>query len=274
MTTKEKIKQAIRPYYKKTIKEISPRIKYVREKLFGKQPDDFFNIPIIINNYNQYDYLIRLIKSLEDRGYRNIHILDNESSYPPLLEFYKKCKYPVYLLKKNLGYLAFWISGIYKMFFNQYFVYTDPDVVLCEECPADFMERFYKLLKRHPLACKAGFSLKIDDLPAHYPNREKVIDWESQFWEKEIEPGVYRAPIDTTFALYRPFTKNTRDILDKMMRTGFPYQVRHMPWYVDPSHLTENEYFYANIIQTNSEQAKTHWSEQIKDKMSETGNVD
>ncbi|MDE7438643.1 MAG: glycosyltransferase [Muribaculaceae bacterium] len=253
-----KIKPVVGEFVRRCTKFVTLRTKLIKCRLWAQEPSNIFDIPIIINNYNQYDFLLRLIASLEKRGYRNIHILDNASTYPPLMEYYKHTPYKVYHLGANLGYTAFWLSGIYKQFLNQYFVYTDPDLEISEECPDDFMQRFYDLLQRHRLSSKVGFGLRIDDLPDHYPHKEKVINWESVFWEEEVEPGVYLAPIDTTFALYRPFTKNTRDKLDNILRTGFPYTMRHLPWYSNPDNQTENEAYY-----TKSTQSETHWGGKI-----------
>jgi len=29
-----------------------------------------------------------------------------------------------------------------------------------------------------------------------------AFDWESQFWHRPFERGLFRAPVDTTFAMY------------------------------------------------------------------------
>lgn len=47
------------------------------------KPTSYKNIPIIINNFNRLTCLQRLIASLEVRGYHNIYIIDNNSTYPP-----------------------------------------------------------------------------------------------------------------------------------------------------------------------------------------------
>lgn len=53
---------------------------------------------IIINNRNRLEYLEMLINSLEKKRYFNIFIIDNNSPYPPLLEFYdNRCLYEVFL---------------------------------------------------------------------------------------------------------------------------------------------------------------------------------
>ncbi|WP_298894206.1 glycosyltransferase family 2 protein [uncultured Psychroserpens sp.] len=228
--------------------------------LFGKTPSDFKNIPIFINNYNRLPTILKLIEALEKRGYTNIHILDNQSTYPPLLEYYKNTPYKVHFLEKNFGSKAFWKSGLWLKFVTSYYVYTDPDVVPIEDCPDDFLEYFYSLLKKYPKAHKVGFSLKIDDLPDTYINKEKVIEWESRYHKETIEDNVFIAAIDTTFALYRPFSKlGQRDHRTLTLRTGIPYQARHLPWYIDNENLDDEELFYINSIET-----RTGWSRQNK----------
>lgn len=223
----------------------------------------FKDVPIVINNFNRLDSLKCLIAGLESRGYRNIHIIDNASSYPPLLEYYASCPYPVYMLHRNVGHLAVWETGLYRMFTDSYFAYTDSDLEIFEDCPDDFMEKFIRLLKKHPTALKAGFSLKIDDIPDCYEHKEKVIGWESQFWKRKVAPDVYRAPIDTTFAVYKPYFKGhfitLRDFKKCYFRTAPPYCVRHLPWYADSTHPTEEESYYLSHLKT-----VTHWSEQDK----------
>ena len=219
------------------------------------------SVPIIINNCNRLTMMRKFIASLESRGYRNIYIIDNASTYPPLLEWYShECPYPVFLMHENLGHLAFWKSGIYKMFQDTYYAYTDSDLELQEDCPDDFMEKFIDLLRRHPSALKAGFSLRIDDLPDTFRLKEEVKTHESQFWrpEKEIEPGVFDAPIDTTFAVYKPyFVGEIVEFKNKYFRTAPPYSARHLPWYIDSSDLSDEEKYYVTHIKT-----MTHWAEQ------------
>lgn len=226
------------------------------EITIGYKPKDFKQIPIIINNYNRLTTLKKLISDLEKRGYYNIHIIDNKSSYPPLLEYYKNCNHKVYHLKKNIGFKALWRSGLWYRFFRGYYCYTDSDLSLVEECPDNFMEVFHGILKKYPEVFKVGFSLKIDDLPDHYHLKEKVLDWESRFYLEEKEKNIFIAPIDTTFALYRPFTRRgKRDGSQEILRMGNPYQCRHLPWYENSQNPTEEEKYYVNSLKK-----PTHWS--------------
>lgn len=227
-------------------------------RLLTKNPKNFKTVPVFINNYNRLSTLKQLIGALENRGYDNIHILDNQSTYPPLLEFYKKTDYKIHFLKKNYGSKAFWKSSLWLRYVHTYFVLTDADVVPVEECPDDFISHFYSLLKKYPKAHKVGFSLKIDDLPNHFKNKNEVIQWEQKHYDKTIEKNVFIAPIDTTLALYRPFSKaGKRGGSTLILRTEFPYQAKHLPWYVDSKNLEEEEQYYLDSLTT-----RTHWSRQ------------
>lgn len=232
-------------------------LSHLRFALFGKKTDDIKMIPIIINNYNRLTYMKKLISSLTERGYHNIYIIDNKSTYKPLLDYYETCPYPVFRLDENVGYMSLWKTEIYKRFRNSYYVYTDSDMMIDEACPDDFMEKFVDVLNRFPMAQKAGFGIRIDDLPDHFKNKEKVIEHESQFWIRSVGEDVYEAQIDTTFALYRPFCKGKADRYQKTYRTGGRYVIRHLPWYVDSSNLSEEERFYVDTIIRS-----THWSQQ------------
>lgn len=239
----------------------------VKKALFGVRKIGYKQTPILINNYNRLEMLQTLIRGLEERGYHNLHIIDNHSTYPPLLEYYTtRCPYPVHLLNRNIGHLAIWETGIYKQFTDSYFAYTDSDLEIDPACPDDFVERFISLLKKHPKALKAGFSIHIDDLPDHFDRKELVCGWERQFWEQEIEANVFKAPIDTTFAVYKPYFKGEIiDVQRLYLRVGPPYSVRHLPWYVDSQNPSDEEQYYLSHLQT-----LTHWSVQAKPKTSAT----
>jgi len=199
-------------------------------------------IPVIINNFNRLTCLKKQIAWFEQAGFKHIFIIDNKSSYPPLLAYYKQTKHTVFCLDKNVGHTALWDTHIFMLFKNQYYIYTDPDVIPVEECPLNFVGYFKSILAKYPLKGKVGCALKIDDLPETYPLKEEVIAWEKQFWDKELEPNVYDAMVDTTFALYRPNVKGEAAYLPAL-RVGGDFCARHLPWYAS-GNLTEEEHFY------------------------------
>lgn len=251
----KKLKQRLKSFKKWFIPEIKYRLK---QRSGGAI--DYKDVPIVINNFNRLSMLLRLIASLESRGYNHLYIIDNASSYPPLLDWYRHCKYPVFMLNRNEGHLSIWNTGIYKIFTDSYFVYTDADMEISPDCPDNFMEYFIGLLKKYPTVLKCGFSIRIDDLPDTFDNKQEVTEWESQFWKKELEPNVYNAPIDTTFAVYKPYFKGEIiDFNDTYIRTGFPYTIRHLPWYINSNSLSDEDKYYLSHIKTS-----THWSEKEK----------
>lgn len=214
-------------------------------KLFRLKILDYYRIPIIINNFNRLAYLKILLDGLKSRGYHNIIILDNQSTYQPLLEFYSNNKQiKVIRLSKNLGHLALnQLPSVYNKIKYNFFVYTDPDLEVIDSCPKNFMEHFFKILNKDPERNKVGFGLKIDDLPEVYQFKRHVIEWEKQYHEKRLDGG-FIANIDTTFCLHKPFTAVGEQYSVNAVRTDYPYLMRHLPWYEDSKHIPDESLFY------------------------------
>lgn len=211
------------------------------------------DIPIIINNRNRLEYLEMLIHSLEERGYYNIYIIDNASTYPPLLDYYtNKCQYKVFRLNENVGYTALWDMGLIKQFRGNYFVYTDSDVVLADSCPKNILQVLLDFLKTHPNIHKVGPALEINDLPEY--NKARVLKTELKFWKCKISenPPAYKACIDTTFALHRPWAFKHMGIFYSQIRVGYPYVAKHMPWYEDLKNLSNESLFYRQNVNMQS----------------------
>lgn len=240
---------------KYTLRSIRSAVEFAAYR--KKYLEECYTIPIIINNKNHLSYLTRLIASLERRGYKNLYIIDNASTYPPLLKYYEETPYKVFQLNANVGFCALWDTDVFDLFKDQYYVYTDSDLELVAECPDDFMVVMHYLLNKYSLG-KVGFSLLIDDLPEHYSNRTEVRKWESMFRANKIERLAYQARVDTTFALYKPNTFGDAAMLAGF-RTSYPYSARHLPWYENTNALTEEQkYYYVNAT------TSTHWSSKIK----------
>jgi hypothetical protein len=201
--------------------------------------------PVLILCRDRVESLRELVSWLERAGLERVVLVDNDSSYEPLLDYLDRTPHEVVRLGRNVGKHAVWVERrLGRMLGRRPFVLTDPDVVPVPECPLDAVDRFGALLARHGDVVKVGFGLRIDDLPARYRFRREVIEWESQFWrpEIEIEPGVYRCAIDTTFALYRRWSSKPPPL--DALRTGFPYVARHTTWYVDSASPPEEEAYY------------------------------
>lgn len=197
-------------------------------------------IPVIINNFNRLTTTKKLADDLFRLGYTDIHILDNLSTYPPLLEWYTQCPYKVVRLEANLQQLAIYNSGYINNFLgvNPYIAYTDSDIELNSQTPLEFIEKVVYLMEKYTQV-KGGLALKIDDLPNNeYAQHYK--DWETKYWQVELEKDVYSADIDTTFSVIRPGVPFEY----KAIRVAGDLTAKHIPWYVDFNNLSEEEQYY------------------------------
>ena len=149
---------------------------------------NFFSITIFIISYNRLDDLRKCISFLEKDGYTNLNIIDNASTDIELISYLKKLKHNVYFLEKNWGPYVLWESHLFDSIVeNEYYVVTDPDIIPIEQCPSDYIEYFYSILQNYPEKTKAGFSLKLDDIPDSYPYKYDVWRGESFYWERRLD---------------------------------------------------------------------------------------
>ena len=197
-----------------------------------------------INCRDRVTCLRTLIAWCERQPQLRIVLIDNASTYAPLLEFYRTTSHEVVRLPVNAGHTALWSAGVLHRYVaaNERYIYSDPDVVPDGSCPADCIQHLSRLLDKYPHLGKIGLGLRIDDLPDRYCFKREVVRWEGRFWQRQIEPGLYDSSIDTTFALYDAAVREYRG--DHGARTGPPYVARHLPWYLDSQKLDEEEIYY------------------------------
>lgn len=209
---------------------------------------DYRQTQIIINNRDRLSTLKELIDWLVNAGYTDISVLDNDSTFLPLIQYYDEVAsdgtVKFYPLGKNLLSKALWAWSEGHSLVKPPFVYSDSDVVPDKDCPTDVIEFLSRVANHLGNPYKVGLGLRIDDIPEHYSQAKKVLAWESQMWTRIIGTfeGVelYSAGVDTTFALYpafRPFQLNA-------VRTGYPYVARHLPWYADSQNPTPEQLYY------------------------------
>ncbi|BAL84159.1 hypothetical protein SELR_24510 [Selenomonas ruminantium subsp. lactilytica TAM6421] len=208
---------------------------------------NFWSIPIFINNFNRLGCLQRLVEWLVNAGYKKIYILDNDSSYPPLLKYYcqldENCPaVQVVRLKKNFGHTALWDSGILEsMSVESSYVYTDSDVVPVDDCPKDFLRQLLAILQRYPLLKKVGLGLKTEGITCS--NAAEILAQEQRYYLHKIEPDLYFGAVDTTFALYRNYRHYH---LYVSARTTGDLMAWHLPWHYDYDNLPPDEIYYVN----------------------------
>jgi hypothetical protein len=196
--------------------------------------------PVYITVRDRVADLRALVEWLERAGHRRIVLLDNASTYPELLDYLACSPHPVCHFPVNGGARVLWDAGLAPQ--CEWFVLTDPDVVPTGECPVDAVAYLQALLLRYSDYPKAGLGLCLDDVP---PGTDPgLLAWErelvsGQGVSRELEPGVWGSLIDTTFALYRPGAPASVQAI----RTGAPYQARHMGWYAELAPTAEDVYY-------------------------------
>jgi hypothetical protein len=212
------------------------------------------NLPFFIICRDRVTPLRALVTWLEANGYQRLVLVDNASTYPPLVEYLDKTSHSVVRLPENLGpHRSVWETGVVGRFAGgEHYVVSDGDVVPDDACPGDAVDFLLWALRRYPGYVKAGLGLRIDDLPSHYSLAKQVRKWEGRYWLRPLPKGLFEAPVDTTFAVYRPGEEFR---LAPSLRSGAPYLARHTPWYSDSSQRTEEEQYY----QDHCDPAISHW---------------
>lgn len=209
-------------------------------------------IPILIINFNQLYYLRKLVDFLILRKFKNIIIIDNASTYPPLLEYYKDLpkNVNVELLDQNYGHMVFNKNKMLQVKYGQgFYVLTDADIVPNNSLPENFLKRLLLiLLKEFSSVNKVGFALDIENIPDYYIKKSNVIKFEKQFWTNRYDCNLeaYRNYIDTTFAVYKPlffqeFKK--REFCDGIRIAG-NYTAFHGGWDIDYQNMTDEQKYY------------------------------
>ena len=221
-------------------------------------------IPVYVNVFNRLTTTQRLCEQISSLHNCRPVIIDNASTWGPLLDWYSNCPYEVVRLEHNMGHHAPWRSGIVLQANSEFYIVTDCDIDI-DGVPKDVASvlqvPFQWSKPEWPLhhqsdnyIIKSGLSLRIDDVPERHA---QVLRWERQYWNHPVEEDVrfFWAFIDTTFAMYHCSTWHKRAMKTRIpcVRLGGEYQARHIPWYSDCENLdAENANYYQTASVSNS----------------------
>ena len=126
-------------------------------------------IPVIINNRNLLSWprmMVERIKTFKNVG--DIIIVDNDSTYPPLLEWYDSAPCEIMRIE-NMGHSAPWDCGLVSKFTTPYVV-TDPDLGL-NNVRIDVLDKLLEKLNSNPNLKKVG--LILNHVLSHSPKGKK-----------------------------------------------------------------------------------------------------
>lgn len=223
-------------------------------------------IPLIIPNFNQLTYLVNLINWWNYyTNYARVIIIDNASTYKPLLKFYDYAKEIwknvniVRCKENNCGNnLTFLIKQDIRWKY-EYYCISNPDIMPCPDTPENFIDILRHCISEYKFH-HAGFGLRLSDLPDWIDNKKLIIYRQAHFYDKKnkiiinYEGSFYkgfRAPIDLTFAMY--CTSNGGWAFP-MKRVNWSnairiFQAYHLGWYIHPdTQIKEHEYYFKTAI--------------------------
>ena len=224
------------------------------------------NIPIVILNRDRLYPLMDQVNALKQRGYNNITVIDNQSTYEPLLEWYKTSGIDVFYnnLTENSCHafrdLVLMKHPKFIDIISNWYIFNDSDIIPMDNVPENFIEDLKNYAIKYNKT-KVGMSIKIDDLDMSYPLNEWVHSYESTYWTNAIiDDGVelYPHPLDTTFSIHAPGTLPTWS--SDTLRVGVPYIVKHAPFYYNPEALPDDEKYYLQHMNRKS----SNWSSKVE----------
>lgn len=216
-------------------------------------------VPILIPVFNLCTYANNMVHQLTSRGITGFIICDNASTYPPMMEYLDALSKTQRVVRftENLGPRIFAESIDFLNILPEYFVITDPDLILNEQLPTDFIHKMKDVVNAYNVA-KTGFALDISDKSDKFFNKDQVHSWESKYWLNKVSSlpncipdTMYIAPIDTTFCLFKKskyideLRSNGRGIIStSSLRIAGRFTCEHTGWWLkQPVPHYEMEYY-------------------------------
>lgn len=225
---------------------------------------DRYPVKCFLTVYNAMTWPRNMARQCELLGLEVV-LFDNGSTYPPLLDWYATCHYEVIRHDYNGGCYEFWNRDWHSKQDGLY-IASDSDLDL-SGVPGDCVQKMVELKLANPGYVKIGLSLEFKALPKHFPFRKEVQRHEARFWRVKTPEGHYTADIGATFAMYDGRVPMTQEFgFYKGIRMARPYTARHLPWYLDPRKLTEEERFYFATAQP-----PAFWGMRFKKYLEENG---
>jgi len=203
-------------------------------------------IKVFITVFNRFTWLIPLLEDFKKAGCDPV-LIDNNSTYPPMLKWLKTCEYPVHFLGKNHLAWAFFTTELYTLYDDRYFIISDSDMDI-SKVPSDFVSVLYEGLQSATgriWKCALGYEL--GDLPDNSVTEIAIHANMAQESNKNAF-GYSHCATDLGIALYdrtRRSDKPTREPdWYESLRAPRPYYARHLDWYMTPETLREEDVYY------------------------------
>jgi len=213
--------------------------------LYEQYKNNYQQIPVVINCRDYVSYTKNLTEYFLSIGFTDIRLLDNDSSYPPLLAWYESLAgsphVRVIKLGENKGHHALWDNRVPQYVEKDTpFFYTDPDIMPISACPPDFALAMLKALDEYPHFTKCGLEIDTDSFSNTFIHKASQLAFNRLIKSELLAHEVYASANDTTLALYRP---NSGPCIYCVL-LGAPYKIKHLPWCIDSTVITEEQRYY------------------------------
>jgi len=201
-------------------------------------------MPVLVISYNNGVYVENMVRQLKKFDIKPI-IIDNKSTEDDSVKRLKSLESEAYVIyaEKNFGCFVGFLNPVYELL-PKIFAYTDPDLILNENLPENFLEVLTDLTYEFN-TYKAGFAMELLDEPMTSVKLEKfsgvpkinrkfygVKVWETRHWRYKLEHkslDIYHCPVDTTFCVCNK-DMLVDDFYDGVRVSG-DFGAIHMPWY-------------------------------------------
>lgn len=209
-------------------------------------------IPLFVNCRDRCDTVIELVEWAQRLPNVAIYLVDNASTYTPLLDYYRRTAATVLFAGENVGPRAPWRFIRERLNGQQFFAVTDCDLDL-SAVPLDVVDLCAECLRQQESLVKVGCALRLDGLsPEHV-----AVSREAEYWHSRLQQHVmlndrcleaYAAPIDTTFAVYRADGPQGT-FYGPALRLAGEYACRHRPWHYTAATLPADERYYLDHLE-------------------------
>lgn len=220
-------------------KIISRKLNKSKKRKNKKQKAGNKDIPIVIISWNSLTFTKKFIEQMKKFS-NPIIVLDNKSTFQPLLDYYKEIKeklkdrIDIRLLDQNYGH------EVYKILADKLpkiYLLSDPDIEINKNMPKNFVEIMLNLSEKYK-SNRVGLALNITDKDIIQKcsnqnptsqNPSSVIEGEKKYWTNPIKDDkdyeLYWAEVDTTFCLINTNYNGNH------IRIAGDFTAKHLPFY-------------------------------------------
>lgn len=211
------------------------------------------DIPLIIPNFNQLTFLRNLINWWKWYYPENpIYVVDNRSDNQDLWEYYNVSLNSDEVIPYHTNDFVFNLKDFLEQRKYNYYILSDPDIMPYPATPPNFLEIFKHAIDHYGFH-HAGFDLITEDIPdwnkkkAWIQGDEKAlhgipveIEYTGQLY------GGFKAPLDTTFALYKRDNGGWQapQSAENWTNSLRLFKAYHLTWYIHPDHVNEEMKHY------------------------------